>query len=227
MEIPPSDWRRAVARRLQLFFGRPPRVVGGLDSIGPLRSFDRLTTSSHTEWPTAVSPDGKFLAYTQTTSRNDADVWILPLEGERTPRVFVQSPFWEDSASFSPDGRFLAFNSDESGRPQVYVQAFPGPGSRRQVSADGGRLPVWSRDGREIYFRNGDKLMAAAVLSGPNFATGKALELLAAPFMQPWYDVTRDGRFLMIRWSEEERNSQKLNLVFDWPALLPRARSAP
>jgi hypothetical protein len=79
-------------------------------------------------------------------------------------------------------------------------------------------LPSWSRDGREIYFRKDDKIMAATVLPGREFATAKAQELLAAPFMQPWYDVTRDGRFLMIRWSEEERGSRQIDLVLNWPA---------
>lgn len=184
---------------------------------------DRLTTSSQNQWPTAASPDGKLLAFTQANSRNDADIWILSFEGERTARAFVQSPFWEDGGSFSPDGRFLAYHSDESGQPQVYVQAFPGPGPRRQVSADGGRLPSWSPDGREIYFRKDDKMMAATVLPGREFATAKAQELLTAPFMQPWYDVTPDGRFLMIQWSEEERGSRQIDLVLNWPALLQRA----
>ncbi len=187
---------------------------------------ERLTTSPLGQWPTAASSSHDLLAFTQANSRNDADIWILPLEGERTARVLVQSPFWEDGASFSPDGRYLAYNSDESGRPQVYVQAFPGPGARRQVSADGGRLPAWSRDGREIYFRDGEKLMTVAVLGGPELATGKPQELLAAPFTQAWFDVTGDGRFLMVRWSEEERGSRQINLVLDWPGLLRSEKSA-
>jgi Tol biopolymer transport system component len=187
---------------------------------------ERLTESPHGQWPTSVSPDGRLLAFTQANSRNDADIWILPLEGERTARQFVESPFWEDGASFSPDGRFLAYHSDESGRPEIYVKVFPGPGPRRQVSADGGRLPVWSRDGREIFFRDGDKVMAAAVLPGQEFATAMAQELLAAPHTQSWYDVTRDGRFLMIQWGEEEKASRQLNLVLNWPALLHQAQKA-
>lgn len=188
---------------------------------------ERLTTSTLNQWPTSSSPDGRLLAFTQANSKNDADVWILPLEGERTPRPFVQSPFWEDGAAFSPDGRFLAYHSDESGKPQVYVQAFPGPGPRRQVSADGGRLPSWSGDGREIYFRNDDKMMAAALLPGRDLAATKARELLAAPFTQPWYDVTPDGRFLIIQWSAEERGSRQIDLVLNWPALLASARRSP
>ena len=188
---------------------------------------ERLTTSAHSQWPTGVSPDGGLVAFTQANSRSDADIWILPLEGERTARVFVQSPFWEDGASFSPDGRFLAYDSDESGRPEVYVQAFPAPGWRRQVSADGGRLPVWSRDGREIYFRNGDKVMAARVLRVRSSPPRRRRSSLPPHSCSPG---TTSGGTAASSWSSGARkrgSSRQINLVLDWPALLMREKGAP
>ena len=98
--------------------------------------------------PSGWSSDGRFIAYTTRGS----NVWILPLFGDRKPFAFAETPFTEASAVFSPDGRWIAYTSNEGGQADVYVQSFPGPGAKSQVSRDGGSHPVWRADGRELFY---------------------------------------------------------------------------
>jgi Tol biopolymer transport system component len=128
--------------------------------------------------PSSISPDGRMLAYVEIVTDDNADIWVLPLEGDRKPLPFVKTPFNEYGPEFSPDGRFLAYVSNESGRFEVYVRPFPGPGPRRQVSAGGGTSPVWSKSSGELFYRSGDAMMAAAVIPGLEFAAAAPRELL-------------------------------------------------
>jgi Tol biopolymer transport system component len=96
----------------------------------------------------------------------------VPLKGG-PPRALELSRFPEGSPKFSPDGRWVAYCSAESGKPQVYVQAFPGPGPKIQISSDGGTDPVWKRNGGELYYRNGDSMMAVAVSTAPTYKAGR------------------------------------------------------
>jgi Tol biopolymer transport system component len=98
--------------------------------------------------PSGWSSDGQFIAYTTRGS----NVWILPLSGDRKPFAFAETPFIEASAVFSPDGRWIAYTSNEGGQLDVYVQSFPGPGTKSQVSRNGGSHPVWRADGRELFY---------------------------------------------------------------------------
>ena len=118
------------------------------------------------------SPDGRVIAFTQISLETGPDVWVLPID-ERKPRVFAQTKFAEGSPKFSPDGRWIAYASNESGRNEIYVQAYPGPGPKVQVSAEGGTDPVWRGKGGELYYRNGDYLMAVAVSTHGNFTASK------------------------------------------------------
>ena len=129
---------------------------------------------------------------------------------------------------FSPDGRWLAYVSNDSGRNEVYVQPFPGPGARLPISNDGGAEPVWSRNGREMFYRNGDKVMAVEVTLQPSFAAGKPRPLFegryhyVAGFRN--IDVFPDGRFLMIQ-SHQESVPTQINVVQNWVAELERRAS--
>src|SRR5215470_4796371 len=107
-----------------------------------------------------------------TQGRLEAVIWILPVSGERKPFPFSQTQFQEGRAQFSPDGHFIAYDSDESGSRQVYVTYFPGPGGKRQVSAGGGSEPIWRKDGKELFFLAEGKLMAAEVK-----ASGSSLDI--------------------------------------------------
>jgi len=130
----------------------------------------RLTDSKNNQTPVSWHPSGKFLAFFEQVSQKRYDLMILPMEGDEsagwkpgTPTVFLSTPFSEQFAVFSPDGRWLAYHSDESGRPEIYVRPFPGPGGKWQISADGGVLPRWSRARNELLFEGpDDRLMVAS-----------------------------------------------------------------
>jgi Tol biopolymer transport system component/predicted Ser/Thr protein kinase len=189
------------------------------------RAAERLTTSENMQSPGSWSPDGQVLAFSENDPTTGWDVWVLKLEGERKPRPFLQTPFNEGAPMFSPDGRWLAYQSDESGRQEIYVRPFPGPGGRSQISTEGGTEPMWARNGRELFYRSGDKMMAAAIETKPVFAATKPKLLFEGHYergffsasFQPNYDVSPDGqRFLMIKASEQESAVTQVNVVLNW-----------
>ncbi|MCZ6753222.1 MAG: protein kinase, partial [Acidobacteria bacterium] len=183
---------------------------------------ERLTTSENIQSPSSWSPDGQFLAFFETHPTNNRDIWVLPIEGERKPRPFLQTPFDEAGAVFSPDGRWLAYMSDESGRLEVYVQPFPGPGGKWQISTDGGEEPVWARNGRELFYRNGDRMMVVEVTTQPTFSAGSPEVLFEGQYQRNSsrvanYNVTPDGqRIVMIQQSGSESAGTQINVVLNW-----------
>ena len=190
---------------------------------------DRLTTSENFQYPGSWSPDGQVLTFADADSTTGWDIWTLKLEGDRKPRPFLQTPSNESGATFSPDGRWLAYVSDESGRDEVYVRAFPGSGGKWQISTQGGDEPVWARDGRELFYRNRDNLMAVTVATKPTFVAGTPKSLFEGRYEKtsykflPNYDVSPDGqRFLMIKASEPESAATQLNVVLNWADELRR-----
>ena len=110
--------------------------------------------------PTSWSSDGKFLAYWTVGSATGRDVWIATITGGRKPQPFLRTQFNEMQATFSPDDRWVAYMSEESGRYEVYVQPFPGPGGKWQISTNGGTVPVWAPNGRELFYMSSRKLMS-------------------------------------------------------------------
>jgi serine/threonine-protein kinase len=148
------------------------------------------------------SPDAKVVVFQALSPSTGQDLWVARLDGDRTPRPLLQTSFNEAIPALSPDGRWLAYVSNETGQPEVYVQPFPGPGRKSRVSIQGGTRPTWSRDGRELFYRNSDAMMGVKVQAEPSFSMGqpqllfrKNDALLGPPSA---YDVSRDGRFLMI-----------------------------
>jgi serine/threonine-protein kinase len=195
---------------------------------------ERLTTSEkvNVRFPGSWSPDGQVLAFTQADPTTGWDIWMLGLQGDRKPQPFLQTPSHEGGPMFSPDGRWLAYLSNESGRNEIYVRPFPGPGGKMQISTEGGVEPVWARNGRELFYRNGDKMMVTAVETKPMFAPAKPKLLFeahyetASPF-EPDYEVSPDGqRFLMIKASEQESAATQLNVVLNWSDELRRLAPA-
>ena len=119
------------------------------------------------------SRDGKYIAYSIQSKDTGWDVWILPTFGDKKPFPFVKTNFAEYWPAFSPDGRFIAYQSNESGRNEIYVQSFPGPGGKWQISAEGGLEPHWSEDGKELFYRSPDqKIVAVPVTTGAAFEAG-------------------------------------------------------
>ena len=184
---------------------------------------ERLTTGKGLPIPGSWSPDGQVLAYSEQDPTTGWDIWVLKLEGDRKPRPFLQTPFNEGGAIFSPDGRWLAYQSDESGRKEIYVASFPDAGKKWQISIGGGTEPLWGRNGRELFYRDGDKMMAADVTTKPPFAAGKPKPLFKGNFVAnpfnfwPNYDVSPDSqRFLMLQATEQEKAASQINVVLNW-----------
>ncbi len=175
----------------------------------------------HQELPTSFSPDGRLLLldlfnFSDTSSSLTLwDIFVLPLTGERTLRPFLQTKSVEASARFSPDGRWVAYNSNESGRYEVFVRPFPGPGGKWQISTEGGDDPHWSRRGRELFYQQEDKLMIVDVETKPTFRAERPRMLFEGSFLD--YDVSPDGtRFLMIKPDPAETSPAHVNVVLNW-----------
>jgi serine/threonine-protein kinase len=187
-----------------------------------------LTTSEDFHSPGSWSPDSQVLAFSELDPTTGYDIWMLGLQRERKPRPFLQTASNECGPMFSPDGHWLAYVSDESGRLEVYLRPYPGPGGKWQISTEGGAEPVWAPNGRELFYRNGDKMMTAAVEIKPVFAASTPKLLFeghyeAGNFFERDYDVSPDGqRFLMIKASEQESATTQLNAVLNWSDELHR-----
>jgi eukaryotic-like serine/threonine-protein kinase len=200
-------------------------------------SMQRLTTSPYINAPMSWSSDGQLLTFTEVNPTTGLDVWVLrmadpsassgqapsPGSGQaRSVQPFLRTPFNEGAARFSPDGRWLAYASDESGVFEIYVQPYPGPGGKWQISTEGGNEPVWNPNGRELFYRSGGKMMAVDIATQPGFAAGKPRMLFegryeAPPFPIANYDVSHDGqRFLMLKPSEQEAAPTQINVVLNW-----------
>ena len=175
-------------------------------------------------WPGSFSRDGQRLVYMAImTGPTGGDLRVFD-RATGTDAPVVETPFTEWGARRSPDNRVLAFVSNESGRWEVHVQPFPGPGNRRQISTDGGTEVVWSRDGRELFYRNGSRLMAVSVDTA-SLSVGQTTTLFDAPLMLgspglPAYDVTADGRFVMVEPGPDERMTQPIHVTLNWPGLI-------
>jgi Tol biopolymer transport system component/DNA-binding winged helix-turn-helix (wHTH) protein len=191
---------------------------------------ERLTTSPYWQWPTSWSPDGRLLAYTEYHPISSADIWILDLAGGRR-RPFMVTAAVETGANFSPDGRSLAYVSDESGTQEVYVRSYPHPGPRWQVSTDGGTEPVWDPSGGMLFYRNKDRMMAVDITTRPSFAVAKPRVLFEGRYLgfpawdhTPSYDVARTGHpFIMIKDSERATPPTEISIVLNWFDELTRA----
>jgi eukaryotic-like serine/threonine-protein kinase len=187
---------------------------------------ERLTTSAHSQFASSFSPDGKLLVYIEVGS-SGPDLWILPLEGDRTPRPLLVTPFAETNAAVSPDGRWFAYESNESGRFEVYVQAFSSGGRKWQVSTNGGRWAKWSRDGKELFFRAQNSMMAAAVRAPSNAGGAPELEIdkprmLFQGAYEEVYTVMPDGRFAVIQIETSQSAPTNIQIVLNWAEELRR-----
>jgi len=114
---------------------------------------ETILTGANFRVPTSFSPDGKTLAFTETNPKRDTDIWVVTLEGSRQARPYLQTPFNESSAVFSPDGNWMAYTSDEPGTSQVCVARFSDGSGKLQISTDGGIAPRWAADARELFYR--------------------------------------------------------------------------
>ncbi|HQR46028.1 MAG TPA: hypothetical protein PK598_08440, partial [Thermoanaerobaculia bacterium] len=163
-----------------------------------------------------VSPDGATLVYTERTAATPSDIWTLPLAGVGKPAPLLKSPFSKSGVRFSPDGRFLSFVSDESGRPEAYLMPYPGPGERTRVSAGGARLVRWNRDGRELFYVSPDrKLISVPVRTSPSLWLGSPTVLFETGGKPDWttFDVSPDGKKFFANVPEVVASEQPLTVV--------------
>lgn len=187
-----------------------------------------LLADDRPKMPMSISRDGRFLLFDAMGTETGGDIWYLPLDAPAKAAPLVSSPYSERFGQFSPDGNWVAYASDDSGTIEIYVRAFPDGQTQVRVSADGGDVPRWSRDGRQLFFYNNEKMMAANVT-----ATASTFEVTSvAPlfncrppdgFRRLFYDVTPDGRFLMMTPTTGAL-PVSLTLTVNWPQL---RRSSP
>jgi hypothetical protein len=176
--------------------------------------------------PSDVSRDGRFLVFTHLNRDTNADVEVLPLAGGPVQKI-IATAAEERTAKLSPDGRFIAYTSNESGSFEIYVQPFPTTGAKWQVSKGGGQEPQWRRDGNELFYMASDrKLIAVAVKTDATFAPGDARALFdtrvtaweGSNNQGPQYAVTADGQRFLVNTASDA--VQPITLALNWPAAL-------
>jgi eukaryotic-like serine/threonine-protein kinase len=170
------------------------------------------------------SRDGAYLLFTDQSTDTGWDIWALPMKGDRKPFPVVKTKFTELFATFSPDGRYIAYASNESGRSEIYVQEFPEARSKIQVSTSGGTTPFWRADGRELFYRNGARVMSVPVQTGGTFSLGTPVELFQAPFasvtLRAHYRPTPDGQRFLVVASLGREAVHPASIVLNWTAAL-------
>ena len=201
---------------IRQFYRKPANSAANEDLL-----FESAQEKGANDW----SPDGRHIVYAVADPETSWDLWMLPLDGDRKPFVFVKTKFDERRASFSPDGHWVAYQSNESGRFEAYVRPFPGPGGQQLISTAGGMSPRWARDGKEIFYIEPDgTLMATPVaIKGPLFEPGRPITLFRTKILgfgtDPNgglnYDVSRDGRFL-INSVLDDSAASPITLLVNW-----------
>ena len=209
-----SDGLRAISRQLA-------------DGSGPM---EHLTTPSAVAiLPQSLTPDGSVVAFDK-----DNDLWMLEVEGDREPQPFINSPNTEVFPKFSPDGKWIAYLSNELGPMNVYVSPYPKPDVKYLVSEEeGGGQPVWSPDGTELFYRSGNRMMVVSVETELAFRPGRPEVLFEGRYVNsriisgnPYYDISPDGqRFLMIK--DIEGRTGQINVVLNWFEELKRLVPTP
>ena len=190
-----------------------------------------LLESDQNKVPTDWSSDGRFLLFSSRDPQTAVDLWVLPLSGDKKPFPFLKTPFDEVHGQFSSDGKWIAYESNESGRSEIYVQPFPGPGGKFQVSASGGTQARWNKNGKEIFYLSLDrKMMAAPVklsLDGQLLETGTPLALfpvriagagdtVACVFCKQNYAASSDGQRFLVNLAADESAASHITIILNW-----------
>ena len=185
---------------------------------------EMLFGSTLVKHPNDWSSDGRVIVYEANDPETGWDLWVLPIGGRS--RAFLRTPFAEHHGRLSPDRRWMAYVSNESGRDEVYVRSFPGAADQSKVSIAGGNDPRWRRDGRELFYVAPDlKLMAVAVREGPAFQASLPEPLFDSHMRgnTEWgYDVSRDGREFVLAVAGDKDGVAPINVVVNWAAAIQR-----
>lgn len=177
--------------------------------------------------PTSWSPDGKAILFRRGDGSDGASIFMLPLVGDRKPALLAGGAALASTAAISPDGRWVAYGSLESGRPELYVTPYPGPGGKLQISANGGTRPRWRADGKEIFYQELDARLVAAEVrpKGGSLEIGRAQPLFSGlnPSNSPLpFDVTPAGDKVLATVITERAAEAPLTLVQNWTAELKK-----
>ena len=212
----------------RLYFTKEIDEVGQIfvKPIGGTGSEELVYESDKNKYPGSISPDGKHLTFSMTSTDTGVDVWVLPLSSDKEPYIFAGGEFSQHDGMFSPDGRWMAYMSDESKRAEVYVTPFPDPGRKWQVSTDGGDNPIWSLDGKKLYFqgRGGAVTVVDIDTSGDTLVVGAPQVLFERPpsgFYYRYSPAPAGDQFLVVE-SSQRGGSLPLSLVLNWPRQVER-----
>lgn len=201
-------------------------AMNGTSKGEPLHKTQAQAVNIPSDW----SRDGRYILETVVDLKTGRDIWVEPLYGDRKPIPYLQTVFEERNPKLSPNGLWLAYSSDETKRDEIYIQTFPQQARKWQVSTSGGRLPLWSRDGKELFFLGADrKLMVVEVKSGSmkdgagfEVSVPKALfDARLGDDVTLWYDVSNDGRFLL-PVPPERSAGDSVTVMLNWPAALKK-----
>jgi len=198
--------------------GSPPDLFwSSADLSAPEK---RILAMPSAQFPSSVSPDGRTLLFTDENTNTNLDIWRISLPAGDDAEPWIRTNLNETAASFSPDGHWVAYQSDESGRFEIYVRGFPS-GVVKPISSEGGTEPVWAPDGRELFYRNGRRMMAVAVASSAqHFKVSRPVLLFEGPYslnrLISNYAVAPDsGRFLMVK-PVNPTDTTELRVVRNW-----------
>jgi hypothetical protein len=189
-----------------------------------------VTGTSDYDYPAALAADGDTLVFMRSTQETSFDILMLSLRNPTEIRPLLKTAAYEGGARLSPDGKWLVYVSNESGQNDVYLRAFPALDRRWSISTQGGTQPLWNPNGKEIFYRNGDKMMAVEVTTTPHVTLSTPRVLFeqryayGAGITMANYDVTLDGqRFIMVK---DESGAARLNVILNWLSELRRVAPA-
>jgi Tol biopolymer transport system component len=183
-------------------------------------------STTYTQYPIAISPDDRFLILNRVGGTNEGDLLQIDLSSKADPEYIFQTPIFEYGADISPDGKYMAYGANETGRLEIFIKTFPEEQGKWQISTQGGISPRWAPDGRELYYINTvGKFMGVPIQHKPFFSPGKAKELFDVAQMNfpitplTNFDVTPDGqKFLMVRNLSFRARDTAFNIVTNWLA---------
>ncbi|HEU4365161.1 MAG TPA: protein kinase [Candidatus Krumholzibacteria bacterium] len=198
-------------------------------SVEGAREVTEITRGAQRGRPQSWSAGGNLLVFSVGGRGTASDIWVCPMDGTAAPAPFLATEFDETDPSSSPDGRWIAYVTNETGAREVFVRPYPATGEAWQVSIGGGGSPLWSRDGRRLYFTAGTSMMEASIDTRPSFRVGRPAELFEGGFntARPRdFDVAADGRFVAVRAPGGEAGRQEMRVLLNWPAEMRRVAGA-
>jgi dipeptidyl aminopeptidase/acylaminoacyl peptidase len=181
----------------------------------------RLTDTPHSQSNPDWSPDGKSILFHQTNSQGNFDLWVVSTSEEHKTTLFRETAAQESAPRFSPDGKWIAYVSDQSGRQQIYVESFPPSRTQQQASVDGGNAPVWRRDGNEVFYRSPDGVLMGVPIHSVDGRLQLGTPTALFPVGRSAYDVSLDGRQFLLLSPVREPEGSPLTVILNWQGRLP------